>query len=148
MERHFVEADLYHRPVRCEECGGIMIFKGVGEYHCEDCRHVQYDDYGKARLYIEKHHGANAAQVEAATGVSQKTIRQMLKDNKLEISQDSTAFLKCEICGASIRSGKLCSKCEMNYHRRLEEEQRQTKNMQGFGNAKKGDSGAKRFYYE
>ena len=148
MERQFLDADFYHRPIRCEKCGGIMIFKGVGEYHCEDCRHVQYDDYGKARLYIEKHHGANAAQVEAATGVSQKTIRQMLKDDKLEITADSNFFLKCEICGTNIRSGKLCPKCELNYHRRIEADERQNKDVHGFGKANKTDSGAKRFYYD
>ena len=41
----------------CKKCGGIMVFKGVGEYHCEDCNAVDYDDYGKVRLYIEEHDG-------------------------------------------------------------------------------------------
>lgn len=148
MDKQFKDADIYHRPIRCEVCGGIMVFKGVGEYHCEDCRHVEYDDYGKTRLYIEKHRGANAAQVEAATGVSQKTIRQMLKDNKLEISPDSNVFLKCEICGTSIQSGKMCLKCETSFHRKIEEEQRHPKNLHGVSQSGKIDSGAKRFRYD
>ena len=96
-----------------------MIFKGVGEYHCENCRHVEYDDYGKVRLYVEKHRGATSSEVSMQTGVSQKAIRQMLKENRLEITQDSAAFLRCEVCGASIRGGRLCPKCEMDYHRRM-----------------------------
>ena len=32
MERRFNENDIYNRPLICEKCGGIMIFKGVGEY--------------------------------------------------------------------------------------------------------------------
>ena len=55
MELKLRDADIYHRPVLCEKCGGLMIFKGVGEYQCEDCKFVAYDDYGKTRLYIEKH---------------------------------------------------------------------------------------------
>ena len=45
--------DMYHIPRVCTECGGVMIFKGVGEYHCEECGAVDYDDYGKVRGYIE-----------------------------------------------------------------------------------------------
>lgn len=29
--------DMYHVPRVCKECGGVMVFKGVGEYHCERC---------------------------------------------------------------------------------------------------------------
>ena len=145
MEKRFNENDIYHRPLTCEKCGGSMIFKGVGEYHCEDCRNVEYDDYGKVRLYVEKHRGATSSEVALQTGVSQKSIRQMLKENKLEITQDSAAFLRCEVCGASIRGGRLCSKCEMDYHRRMEDEQRRESKMQGFGKAMEKEEGAKRF---
>ena len=71
--------DIYHRPTQCSICGGLMVFKGVGEYECEDCKNRDYDYYGKVRLYVEKHHGATAIEVERETGVSQKAIRQMLK---------------------------------------------------------------------
>ena len=76
----FLLEEQYHIPRVCKKCGGVMIFKGVGEYHCEDCGAVDYDDYGKVRMYIEEHHGATAAQIEDAVGVSQRAIRQMLKD--------------------------------------------------------------------
>ncbi len=137
--------DMYNRPVHCEKCGGIMVFKGVGEYHCEDCKAVAYDDYGKTRLYIEKHPGSTASDVELNTGVSQKSIRQMLKENRLEIAQDSAAFMRCEVCGANIRSGRFCAKCEKDYHARLEDEERRQKKMQGFGKASEEEAGAKRF---
>ncbi len=39
--------DLYNIPRVCQICGGVMVFKGVGEYHCENCGDVAYDDYGK-----------------------------------------------------------------------------------------------------
>lgn len=146
MDRRINENDIYNRPLTCEKCGGIMIFKGVGEYHCENCRHVEYDDYGKVRLYVEKHRGATSSEVSMQTGVSQKAIRQMLKENRLEITQDSAAFLRCEVCGASIRGGRLCPKCEMDYHRRMEDEQRRQSKMRGFGKAMEEEEGAKRFH--
>ncbi len=145
MEMRLKDLDTYHRPCVCEKCGGVMIFKGVGEYQCEDCKFVAYDDYGKVRLYVEKHHGATMAEVEMYTGVAQKTIRQMLKENRLEITQDSATFMKCEVCGAGIRGGRLCPKCEKNFHLQLEDEQRNQKKIHGFGKAVPDEEGAKRF---
>ena len=140
--------DQYHIPRVCKECGGVMIFKGVGEYRCEDCNAVDYDDYGKARLYIEEHPGATAAEIEENMGVSQKTIRLMLKDGRLEIREDSKSFLRCEICGKSIRSGQFCPECEKNVHRKIEAQQRELHQKEmgvGVGMTKKGDEGHRRF---
>lgn len=148
--RVLMELDEYHRPRVCTQCGGIMIFKGVGEYQCEECKALEYDDYGKVRLYIESHKGATAPEIEAATGVKQRTIRNMLKEGRLEVTPDSKAFLHCEICGKTIRYGRLCQECEVNYHRRLEEKQRQERksNLQGFGLYTESASGEKRFKRE
>lgn len=121
----------YNRPYICKGCGGFMVFKGCGEYECEDCRKKDYDDYGKVRNYIEKHAGANSAEIEAETGVTQKSIRQMLKESKLEVTADSVAFMRCEFCGESIRSGRFCPKCEMTYHKEKEKQMREK--MRGFG---------------
>ena len=137
----------YHVPQVCKECGGVMVFKGVGEYHCEDCGAVDYDDYGKVRLYIEEHPGANAAQVEENTGVTQKMIRRLLKDGRIEVAEGSSSFLRCEVCGKSIRSGQFCPECEKKVHIRIEEKQRALnhKNTKGVGMVEKGDEGQRRF---
>ncbi len=121
----------YNRPYICDNCGGLMEFKGCGEYECEDCHTKGYDDYGKVRNYIELHRGANAAEIEARTGVTQKSIRQMLKESKLEITADSVAFMRCEICGTNIRSGRFCPKCEASYHK--EKEKKMREKLKGFG---------------
>ena len=117
--------DAYNIPRECKECGGVMIFKGVGEYHCENCGAVDFDDYGKVRGYIENHKGATAAQIEEAVGVSQRNIRRLLKEGRLEIAEGSKVFLRCEICGKQMRSGRYCPECEIKVHRNLEEKQRE-----------------------
>ena len=144
----FQDLDVYNKPTICPECGGIMIFKGCGEYRCEDCKSVAYDDYGKVRNYVEKHAGVTAAQVSEATGVKQKTIRTMLKESRLEIAEGSNSFMKCEMCGASIRAGRVCSKCEPAYNKAMVERtnSRNEKMMAGFGmEHRQGEEGAKRF---
>ena len=140
----FAEED-YNRPLLCSKCGGVMVFRGVGEYRCADCKSVDYDDYGKVRRYLEEHPGANTAEVSSNTGVSQKSIRQMLKESRLEIADSSSVFMKCERCGISIRSGRMCPKCEMAYHRDGEAQLRKKKKMEGFGKAMEEEEGQKRF---
>lgn len=144
--------DYYNIPRVCKKCGGVMIYKGVGEYHCEECDAVDFDDYGKVRRYIEEHHGATAAAIENAIGVPQRTIRRLLKEGRLEVAEGSKAFLHCEMCGKAIRSGQYCSECEMNVHRGLEAKQREMlqkgKNAQGYGKGQQGESGQRRFVRE
>lgn len=145
------ELDVYHVPRVCKQCGGVMIYKGVGEYHCEDCGFVDYDDYGKVRMYIEAHRGATAAEIEAAIGVSQRTIRQMLRESRIEVAEGSKSFLHCDLCGKEIRSGRFCPECEVKVHHAMEEEQREKlrKDAKGFGMQQKGDAeGHRRFVRE
>ncbi len=151
MERgNLGSIELYNIPRVCKMCGGVMVFKGVGEYQCEDCEFVDYDDYGKVRMYIEEHRGANAAQIEEAVGVSQRTIRRLLKDGRIEVAEGSKTFLRCEICGKTIRSGQYCPECEVKVHRKLEEQQREGlhKKDHGFGMEQRSGEGQKRFRRE
>lgn len=151
LKRELLELQNYNRPTICQKCGGVMVYRGCGEFQCEDCGQVEYDDYGKVRNYIEKHSGATAAQVSDATGVSQKAIRDMLKEERLEIAPNSNVFLTCEICGAAIRFGRYCAKCETAYHRSIEEKTRASRNinLSGFSAERPiGEEGSKRFTRE
>ncbi len=137
----------YHVPRYCKKCNGVMIFKGVGEYQCEDCGYVDYDDYGKVRLYIEAHKGATAVEIEAATGVSQRAIRRMLRESRIEVAEGSKMFLHCERCGKEIRSGRFCEECEAKVHRHMEEQQRDKmrRDTRGYGHSQAGEEGQRRF---
>lgn len=151
LRKGLLDLSRMNMPTYCEQCGGVMIFKGVGEYKCEDCGFLDYDDYGKARNYLEKHPGATSAEVSMATGVSQKALRDMLREERLEIAANSSVFLRCEICGTDIRYGRFCKRCETSYHREIEEKARADRNLQlsGFGTERpKGEDGAKRFTRE
>ena len=101
-----------HKPTHCPNCNNELIFKGVGEYYCSKCRIYELDDYGKVRGFIEKRPGATSTEIEIGTGVSQKIIRELLRQSRIEISSGSAYFLKCEECGAQIKSGVFCEKCE------------------------------------
>lgn len=150
MKSGLVREDYYHVPQACSKCGGSLEFKGVGEYRCEKCGAVEYDDYGIVHIYLEKHKGATAAEVEAGTGVSQRAIRHMLKESRIEVADGSRVVLKCEGCGIPIRSGRYCPKCEVEIGRAKEnaKHEKLMKNAQGFGSAKNNDEGHRRFMRE
>ncbi len=145
--RAFVLTGELKRPIVCEKCGGILVYKGLGEYCCEECNISEYDDYGKVRGYLEKHRGANVAEISDETGVSHKSIRDMVKENRFEVIESRSGYLKCEVCGANIKSGRLCQKCEQNYHREVEQAARneRKRNMSGYGEGPHEDKGSKRF---
>lgn len=147
MRRKF-SLEEYHHPTYCDKCEAVMVYKGLGEYQCESCGMLDYDDYGKVRNYLDVHIGANVAEISDATGVTHKSIRDMIKENRFKIINNNAGFLRCEMCGENIDSGRLCSKCEMMYHRKLEEEARENRKPtieKGAGKDIQGDSGSKRF---
>ena len=137
----------YLKPVSCSGCGGRKLkYTGVGEYVCEDCNTINYDEYGLVRSYIEQHRGATQSEVSMATGVHINKIRQMLRDEKLEITANSAVFLHCEICGKEIRSGHYCEECRMKEEKRTAESSKHHSNVTGgYGKAKGEASGQRRF---
>ena len=48
-------------------------------------------------------------------------IRQWLRDDRLEVTEDSPMVLTCESCGEPIRSGKYCEKCKSSMSRGFNE---------------------------
>ncbi len=138
------------RPTFCLKCSGVMVYKGLGEYRCEKCGAVEYDDYGKVRKYLEAHKGANVSEISNETGVSHKSIRDMIKENRFEVIENRGGYLRCEICGANIRSGRFCPICEEAYHRQLEAEMRDERksNLAGYGEVNQTEKGSKRFTRE
>lgn len=150
QRRRRITLDGLKRPTICRECGGVLVYRGLGEYECEECGKKEYDDYGLVREYLEAHKGANVAEISEFTGVSHKAIREMVKERRFELVESRGGYLRCEICGENIKSGRMCPKCEMEYHRQIEAEARQNrnnfKNVSVYSGEKhEGDIGRKRF---
>ena len=136
-------------PRICEKCGKANPeYRGVGEYKCSECGFIMYDDFGVVRNYLEVHKGATQSEVHHATGVPMDTIRQFLREERLEITEGSGVMMACEICRAPIRSGRYCAECAKAVERRIKEEKinsHSKPSVQGYGMGGKGESGARRF---
>ena len=82
-----------------------------GVFRCPRCGEEYLSDFGKVRKYLEETGPATARQISLATGVPTESVTMLLEGNQLEMSEDSQVFLACEICGAPIKSGKICFAC-------------------------------------
>ena len=135
-------------PIKCDKCNcSDLEYMGLGGYMCKDCGHKMFDDYGKVREYLDLHRGATATEVSVATGVPVGKIRQMVREEKFEITQNSAVFMACEKCGKPIRSGRFCVSCSDARTSSFEAAKKASRNsnLQGFGAARTGSSGEKRF---
>ncbi len=144
-----LEKDGLNKPMICKECGGHMKFQGLGEYRCEECGTLAYDDYGKVRNYLEEHRGATAYEISQEIGIPQRNIRKLIREERIEVSENSRVFVKCKMCGQDIRLGDLCDSCKKK-KTDLEIKSKNTKRsatMSGYGKTK-GEVGSKRFRRE
>lgn len=95
----------------CSRCKRMFTYLGFGHYYCPTCKKMDEEYFQRVRDYIYDHGSASAMEVSEGTGVSLSTITQYLKEGRLEIPENSLIFIKCEMCGSNIRSGRLCREC-------------------------------------
>lgn len=89
------------------------------------------------------------AEISSQTGVSHKAIRDMIKENRFELVESKGGYLRCEICGENIRSGRLCRSAKRHITSRLKmrraSEGKNYKQMSGFsGERPEGEKGGRR----
>lgn len=97
----------------CRVCGRVFNYLS-GAPVCQVCKESLEAKFQEVKEYIREHRGVGISEVAEACDVDPAQIRQWLKDDRLEVTEDSAIFLNCESCGAPIRSGKFCEKCKDN----------------------------------
>lgn len=97
----------------CRLCGRIYNYV-MGPNICPACRDSMEAKFQEVKEYIRNHKGCGIPEVSEACDVEAGQIRQWLREDRLEVTEDSAIFLNCESCGAPIRSGRFCDKCNGN----------------------------------
>lgn len=96
----------------CKMCGRIFNYV-AGPVLCPGCKDSLEAKFQEVKEYVREHKGAGIAEVAEACDVEAAQIRQWLREERLEVTEDSAIFLSCESCGAPIRCGRFCEKCKM-----------------------------------
>ncbi|MGE4484070.1 MAG: hypothetical protein AB7C97_03025 [Oscillospiraceae bacterium] len=94
----------------CKFCG--KLFKSMGSDVCPVCSVKLDEDFIRIREYLyDDPENVNINEIAEKTGVAEKTILYFVNEGRLSQKLDPSGSLKCAICGAQIRSGRLCQKC-------------------------------------
>lgn len=103
----------------CRTCGRIFNYVS-GPPICPSCRAKLEEKFQEVKEYIRDNRGVGIKEVAESCEVEVGQIRQWLREERLELSEESGAYLTCESCGTPIRSGRFCEKCAANMTRNLE----------------------------
>lgn len=95
----------------CKYCGRLFNYV-AGPIMCQACREKNEKKFQEVKDYIRDHKGMGIQEVAEACEVDPQQIRQWLREDRLELTEDSPIYLTCESCGTPIRSGKYCDKCK------------------------------------
>lgn len=97
----------------CRNCGRIFNYV-TGAILCQSCKEQMEKKFQDVKEYIRENPRVGIQEVADACEVPTSQIHQWLREERLEVTEDSSIFLNCEGCGAPIRSGKYCDKCKIS----------------------------------
>lgn len=95
----------------CRKCGRVFNYI-IGQTLCLSCRDELENKFKEVKEYVQKNRGCGINDVAEACEVESSQIKQWIREERLEFTEDSMIGLACEICGSSIRTGRYCEKCK------------------------------------
>ena len=95
----------------CPRCGNMFFYSGNGKRICTKCQKKDEEEFNTVKNYVYDHPEATIMEASKETGVRVSRIKIYLKEGRLIIPDNSPIFIDCEICGTSIKYGRLCRSC-------------------------------------
>ena len=95
----------------CRKCGRVFNYI-IGQTLCLSCRDELENKFKGVKEYVQKNRGCTINDVAEICEVETSQIKQWIREERLEFTEDSMIGLACEICGSSIRTGRYCEKCK------------------------------------
>lgn len=92
---------------RCHRFFERVAFEEV----CPACYPIEELEFKNIKEYLAAHPGATSSELVSELNVSIKAIKRYLKEERLEIIGDNKGFIRCELCGAPLNSGRFCGNC-------------------------------------
>lgn len=93
----------------CPGCGAIYRKNPLNL--CHACVKELEREYRACEEYLRKNRKATLAELSRETGISIGKISRFIKEKRIHIHDQPNMGYACELCGESIRSGKLCPSC-------------------------------------
>ena len=97
----------------CKKCHKLFNY-AFGPIICPECLSAQEELFQRAKKYVQDNRGCDMQELAEAIEVDANQIRQWIREERLQFSDDSPIRIACESCGAMIRSGRYCDACKNN----------------------------------
>lgn len=99
----------------CRQCGRLYNYIG-GSYKnlCPSCIKKIEEEFSVVKEFIEDNKEATMTDISEACEVSVKQLEQWVREERLCFSENSPIGIECEVCGATIKTGRYCEKCKSN----------------------------------
>ncbi|HHY09653.1 MAG TPA: MerR family transcriptional regulator [Firmicutes bacterium] len=101
----------------CENCN--RVFAHPTRLLCDACYQEEQDDFTAVKEYLRENPKATIGEVAEKTEVDLETIYKFIRQERLDIIPSDIKF-HCEICGAEIEGGRVCSKCRAEFRKTKE----------------------------
>lgn len=128
----------------CKKCGRIFNYV-LGPVICPRCKEGMEAKFQEVKSYIREHQGADIKEVSEECEVETNQIRQWIREERLQFSDDSPIRIPCESCGAMIKSGRFCDKCKGELTNELRHTMEMSKPKAPAAKPKKSDGDKMRF---
>ncbi len=97
--------------ITCKKCNRLFNYLG-GIRMCQACKDDLEKKFVEVKEYIREHPGANMNAIAADNDVTVAIIKQWIREERLEFTEDSPITMNCEHCGKKIRTGRYCEDCK------------------------------------
>ena len=79
---------------------------------CPVCREDIEKKFQQVKEYVSNNANCSVALVAEECEVSEKQIKQWVREERLIFADGAVAGISCEVCGAPIATGRFCAKCK------------------------------------
>ena len=104
----------------CRRCRRLFNYIG-GQPICPQCREELEKKFHEVKKYIFDNKNVTIKDVVENCDIDENTVRQWIREERLEFSAGVDIGVTCEKCGAPIVSGRFCDKCKASMINQLSE---------------------------
>lgn len=95
----------------CRSCGRLFNYLS-GPDICPACKDINEKKFHNVKDYIRENPRASIQEISDENEVTTSQIRQWIREERLQFSDDSMVGIECEKCGNMIRTGRFCESCK------------------------------------
>lgn len=97
----------------CRSCRRLFNYLS-GPPICPNCNEKLEKKFYEVKEYIRENPTVGLKQIAEETEVTVNQLRQWVREERLQFSEDSDIAMQCEKCGAKIFTGRYCDNCKSN----------------------------------